>query len=276
MPGMPQPAKAIGRAGAGDLRGRAGRRPQRRGGAAGQQRGQSDHAAALRCNRAAHAVRRRTARRGRDATIRTWIDQGARPTPTAPPAKAKWEAPLSLERPGFPPRFWKDWNQPLDHFMAAYLKEQGGRAQARIGRGVCEPRLSRHLGPAAGARRVAGVPEGSGSRTSGTARRAAAGGRPKIRRELDLLLERSAAQRRRRELLLGNGVTAKASPSGCCMRWNRTCPTTSWSPSCSIRPRPTIPRVPDGGQLARHGKRQPDSGDAGGAEYGADLSWASI
>src|SRR6202000_1502865 len=33
------------------------------------------------------------------ATIRLWIDQSARATPTSAPAKGKWEAPLTLEKP---------------------------------------------------------------------------------------------------------------------------------------------------------------------------------
>ena len=54
-------------------------------------------------------------------TIRFWIDQGARRTPTAAPAKAMWEPKLSLERPAVPEQVWKDWSQPLDRFAAKYL-----------------------------------------------------------------------------------------------------------------------------------------------------------
>ncbi len=59
------------------------------------------------------------------AAIRAWIDEGARPTPTAPPAEPKWEAPLTLERPAVPQPAFGDWTQPLDRFVAAYLKEHG-------------------------------------------------------------------------------------------------------------------------------------------------------
>src|SRR6185312_4445807 len=55
------------------------------------------------------------------ATIRTWIDQGARETPTSAPAKGKWEAPLSLEKPSVPDVTWKDWTSPIDRIVSGYL-----------------------------------------------------------------------------------------------------------------------------------------------------------
>ena len=57
--------------------------------------------------------------------LSTWIDQGARPAANAAPAKAKWEAPLSLERPNPPESPWKNWSQPLDRFTASYLSRHG-------------------------------------------------------------------------------------------------------------------------------------------------------
>ena len=53
--------------------------------------------------------------------LTAWIDQGARPAPNADPAKARWEAPLALERPKVPETKWKNWSQPLDRFTASYL-----------------------------------------------------------------------------------------------------------------------------------------------------------
>jgi hypothetical protein len=59
------------------------------------------------------------------ALVRTWIDQGARATPTSAPATPKWEAPLTLERPAVPAApsgaGWKNWNRPVDRFVSAYL-----------------------------------------------------------------------------------------------------------------------------------------------------------
>lgn len=55
------------------------------------------------------------------ATIRTWIDQGARETPTSAPAKGKWEAPLTLEKPSVPDVTWKEWTSPIDRIVSAYL-----------------------------------------------------------------------------------------------------------------------------------------------------------
>jgi len=57
--------------------------------------------------------------------LTTWIDQGARSAPNAAPAKAKWEAPLSLDRPQPPDSPWKAWSEPLDRFTAAYLARHG-------------------------------------------------------------------------------------------------------------------------------------------------------
>ena len=59
------------------------------------------------------------------AVIRQWIDQGARRTPLSPVAKAKWEAPLTLEKPAIPEVVWQSWSSPLDRFTAAYLKANG-------------------------------------------------------------------------------------------------------------------------------------------------------
>jgi len=57
--------------------------------------------------------------------LRTWIDEGARATPTSEPAKPKWEAPLTLAKPAIPAAVWKNWQAPVDRFVAAYLAGQG-------------------------------------------------------------------------------------------------------------------------------------------------------
>ena len=57
----------------------------------------------------------------RMATIRAWIDEGARLTPSSPPAPPPWEAPLTLRRPQLPSTAWADWQQPADRIVAAYL-----------------------------------------------------------------------------------------------------------------------------------------------------------
>jgi hypothetical protein len=53
--------------------------------------------------------------------IRNWIDQGARPTPSSAPAKAKWEPLLTLKTPTLPSSPWKNWTDPVDRFTAKYL-----------------------------------------------------------------------------------------------------------------------------------------------------------
>src|ERR1051326_8373635 len=65
------------------------------------------------------------------AIIRAWIDDGARATLPASPAKPKWEPPLTLERPRVPESPWKEWTAPLDRLVADYLMKQG----------VAEPQL---------------------------------------------------------------------------------------------------------------------------------------
>ncbi len=56
--------------------------------------------------------------------IRSWIDQGARATPTSAAAKAKWEPLLALTAPPVPNSPWKDWADPVDRFTAKYLADQ--------------------------------------------------------------------------------------------------------------------------------------------------------
>jgi hypothetical protein len=61
------------------------------------------------------------------AILRTWIDQGARATPGSAAAKPKWEAPLTLNRPPLPPVVWKNWQKPVDRFVASYLARSGAK-----------------------------------------------------------------------------------------------------------------------------------------------------
>ena len=65
------------------------------------------------------------------ATIRLWIDQGARVTPTSPPAPPPWEAPMALDRPVVPGAVWPAWSRPVDRLVGAYLTKHG----------VAEPKL---------------------------------------------------------------------------------------------------------------------------------------
>jgi len=57
------------------------------------------------------------------ATFRQWIDQGARLTPSSPPAPAPWEAPLALTAPAVPAAVWAGWDRPADRLVAAYLSK---------------------------------------------------------------------------------------------------------------------------------------------------------
>ena len=76
------------------------------------------------------------------ALIRAWIDQGARPTPTSPPAPPPWEAPLALDDARRAGGVWPAWTAPLDRFVAAYLarrtrRRAGARCPMRCSRGAC-------------------------------------------------------------------------------------------------------------------------------------------
>ena len=58
---------------------------------------------------------------GQIALLQRWIDQGARATPTSPPAPQPWEAPLGLKAPALPAVVWPAWSRPADRLVAAYL-----------------------------------------------------------------------------------------------------------------------------------------------------------
>ena len=66
------------------------------------------------------------------ALIRRWIDEGARETPTGPPAPAPWDAPLALTRPTVPAVVWSGWSAPADRFIAAYLSDRGSSEPATV------------------------------------------------------------------------------------------------------------------------------------------------
>jgi hypothetical protein len=66
------------------------------------------------------------------ALIRTWIDEGARPTPAAPAAPPPWEAPMALEKPPVPAVVWTRWSSPLDRLLASYLDKRGTREPALV------------------------------------------------------------------------------------------------------------------------------------------------
>lgn len=75
-------------------------------------------------------------------TLALWIDQGARPAPTAPVAAAPWEAPLALKAPALPAPVWASWSRPADRLVAAYLAKASPLPRASgASRGVPQPAL---------------------------------------------------------------------------------------------------------------------------------------
>ncbi len=62
------------------------------------------------------------------ALIRAWIDEGARATPTSPPAPQPWDAPFTLTRTAMPTTIWRTWAAPADRIVAQYFAGLDGNA----------------------------------------------------------------------------------------------------------------------------------------------------
>ena len=202
---VPQRHQAQGRPGARDLRGHPRRRQGRPHRPARPQRRQP-------------APRAPDRRRGREpqmpkddpplpaaeiALIARWIDEGVRETPSGPPAPAPWVAPLTLDRPPSPARVWPEWQAPADRLVADYLRRHGQARPALIDDAGSRGAPTSISGACCRPRTTAGVRRRSGQRQARPAGADAARRRRSLRRALDLVLERSAPQRRRRHLLLG-------------------------------------------------------------------------
>ena len=159
LPRVPQRGQAQGRPVACRVHRRARWWAQRRGRAA--RPGGQQLAARARQRRSGRSDAARRSSRLSDAeiaTLRQWVDQGARLTPSSPPAPAPWEAPLALTAPAVPAAVWAAWDRPADRLVAAYLCEgQGSRATIDRRHRVRAPRVSRHLGASAFPRRDPGV-----------------------------------------------------------------------------------------------------------------------
>lgn len=66
------------------------------------------------------------------ATIRLWIDQGARRSRSSAALKTGWIPTLSLTAPKVPISPWKDWSSPIDRFTAVYLRSHGISQPPRV------------------------------------------------------------------------------------------------------------------------------------------------
>jgi hypothetical protein len=69
------------------------------------------------------------------ATLRAWIDEGARRNPTAAPAKPRWMPPLSLDMPEVPAATWSGWDSPADRFLATYMQAHNVKPAAVVSDG---------------------------------------------------------------------------------------------------------------------------------------------
>lgn len=66
------------------------------------------------------------------ATLKAWIDEGARKTPNSAPAKARWMPPLELTAPTVPAATTPGWNTPADRLLAVYFKAHNVKPAALI------------------------------------------------------------------------------------------------------------------------------------------------
>lgn len=57
------------------------------------------------------------------ATLRAWIDQGARRTIDSPVARRSWRPSLALSAPAIPAQIWEAWTSPADRILAAYFRD---------------------------------------------------------------------------------------------------------------------------------------------------------
>ena len=73
------------------------------------------------------------------ALIARWIDEGARPSRDAAPAKPKWEAPLTLTAPPVPDPAWPAWHSPL---VSTYLAQHKLPEPAQVSDAVFARRVS--------------------------------------------------------------------------------------------------------------------------------------
>ena len=140
------------------------------------------------------------------ALIRSWIDDGARATLASAPSKPKWEAPLSLERPEVPEKVWTNWDSPVDRFVSAYLSKRNLPEPTIVDEAVFARRVSVDIW---GLLPPPGQHRNRAALSRALLARGASCGQHTVRGKLDFVLERSVAQRRGRELLLGNGVAQK-------------------------------------------------------------------
>ena len=179
---------------------------------------------------------------------------------------------LAPRHPAVPPG---TASNPIDLFLQRHFQQHGVTPSATVSDAIFARRAYLDaLGSAPQPRAIESIRRGHTLRQAPAPGARTARRSPQVCRALDQFLERSAAQRRRRDL---PRRCANPSATGCFRRSRATCRTTA---SCALLLNPTALHDPEGlphrRQLARHGERQPDSGDAGGAEHARRSSWASI
>ena len=264
---MSQPGQAQGWPVARHVRRHARRRKGWRGGAAGQLVAQPDDRPGQRRRRGSHAARRVAIERRADRPPAT-VDRSGRESDANLRAGARTlggaaRAPGACAAGGRLVRV-----EPSCRSPRRLVSREGARAAADAGVGcdVRQTRLPGHLGPAAAGRRAALVRCRYRARQARSAGRQAAGGRQEIRRALDLLLERSAAQRGRPDVLLGAERTKEHHrvADGVARRQQAVRP--ARGEAAQSRAAGRSRGLPDRRQLAGRDERGGDAVDAGLAE----------
>ena len=153
------------------------------------------------------------------ALVRRWIDQGARATSASPPAPQPWEAPLALAAPRSAGDLWAGWTAPLDRLVASYLAAHKTAAH----RAGIRPFFARRVyldvwGLLPTPEELQRFVDDTGRISARALVATLLADDREVRGALDVVLERPAAQRGRRQRTSPRPRAARASPTGCFRR----------------------------------------------------------
>ena len=173
---------------------------------------------------------------------------------------------LAPRHPAVPPG---TASNPVDLFLQRYFQQHGVTPPATVSDAIFARRAYLDVwGLLPTPRAIPGVRRRPPPRQAPAPGARAARQSPQLRRALDQFLERSAAQRRRRDLPRAAPIHQQLAVSGDREQHAlRSLRAGAAPPHRARRPQ----GISDRRQLARHRERQPDSRDAGGAEHRADF-----
>ena len=221
-----------------------------------------------RCRRTSCRSTRRRSRSSVSGSIRARAPRRRRRRPRRR-GRRRWR---SIDRRR-PPVRWRSWTSTIDRFVAAYLGERRAMEPAAVSDALFARRVYLDVwGLLPSARRVAARFSPIARPPSATRSSRACCRQPEVRRPLDLVLERPAAQRGWRHATFRRRRAARASPTGCIAALVSNLPydqfvSTLINPTRADRSR----RVRRRRELARRDERRGHAVDAGLAEHRADL-----